>query len=210
MVADSAVVFMSETDSVADTLVAQDCYWYLDDGTSEDFLNTMLKWTLKIRPRLDPDSTQYDVWPVQTSDTSATYYRMTRPDSIGRALAVLGESSVDDGRREKPNPEADAAGLVNVVPAESYLTLRSRNPVQTQALLELGVARGSQGTYQIEVFGVTGRRVAIVANEPLTPGTYRYAWSGADVSGTRVASGIYFIRVQGPGVRKTQKVTLLR
>jgi hypothetical protein len=56
----------------------------------------------------------------------------------------------------------------------------------------------------VEVFDVRGRRTARLLDGALTPGTYRVAWDA------RVASGIYFARMEGAAKVQTRKVVVLR
>jgi hypothetical protein len=39
---------------------------------------------------------------------------------------------------------------------------------------------------------------------------YRLEWNGKDGSGRKVAAGIYFVRVTGPGFCESKKIILLR
>ncbi|MGQ0723063.1 MAG: FlgD immunoglobulin-like domain containing protein [Candidatus Eiseniibacteriota bacterium] len=200
LVADSMAVFMRENDTAVDTLKAEENYWYLDANGSEVFLNTLQEWSFKIRPRLDPDSTEYDVWPVKTSDSPATYFRMSSPPSVGRVMAsALG--------LYKEAGEPSEAGSA---PLSTFLSPPLENPIRTATEVVLGVASENQGLYKVEVFDVAGRRVATLLRETLHAGTYRIPWNGTNSSGERVTAGTYFMRAEGPGFLKTQKVTLVR
>ncbi len=57
-----------------------------------------------------------------------------------------------------------------------------------------------EGTYRLEIYDATGRRVGSLYRGRLTPGLHRFTWQPP------VASGVYFLRLSGsPGVR-VQKV----
>ena len=82
------------------------------------------------------------------------------------------------------------------------------NPFNSQTvipwfLLEAGSAR-------LEVFALTGQRVAVLHAGPQQAGFHRYRWDGCDARGRALASGVYVYRlVTAEGVQ-TRKLTLLR
>jgi hypothetical protein len=86
---------------------------------------------------------------------------------------------------EGPEP---AAPLVN--------TLRQNvpNPFRSSTVISYTVGRPSPVT--LGVYDVTGRSVASLANHPHTPGIYHFNWNGRDAVGRRVASGVYFYRLE--------------
>jgi hypothetical protein len=63
---------------------------------------------------------------------------------------------------------------------------------------------------RVEVFDVTGRRVRRLVDGFVTPGTYRVSWTGSDERGSRVAAGVYFLRMTSGDYTKVQKVVRLR
>lgn len=62
----------------------------------------------------------------------------------------------------------------------------------------------------VEIYDVTGRSVATLADGPLPSGTTRLVWDGRDGRGVEVASGIYFCRAQVGSWTGSTKVILLR
>ncbi|MFN8546429.1 MAG: FG-GAP-like repeat-containing protein [Candidatus Eisenbacteria bacterium] len=69
--------------------------------------------------------------------------------------------------------------------------------------VRLRFAQASAGPVRLEVFDVTGRRVAIVADRWMSAGEQTLAWGGSDGSGRRVASGVYLLRLEAEGVVRT-------
>ena len=66
------------------------------------------------------------------------------------------------------------------------------------------------GPARLEVFALTGQRVAVMHEGPRKAGFHRLRWDGRDARGRPLASGVYFYRlVTGEGVN-TRKLTLLR
>lgn len=62
----------------------------------------------------------------------------------------------------------------------------------------------------IEVYNVAGQRVATLVDRRVPPGVYSVAWNGRSTRGNRVASGIYFIRMQAGTFVQTRKALLLK
>ena len=66
------------------------------------------------------------------------------------------------------------------------------------------------GPARLEVFALTGQRVAVLRGGPQKAGFHRLRWPGRDAQGRPLASGVYVYRlVTAEGV-KTRKLTLLR
>ncbi len=94
------------------------------------------------------------------------------------------------------------------LPAETQLQQNAPNPFNSETviswfLLEPGPAR-------LEVFGLTGQRVAVLHQGPLQAGFHRIHWDGRDDAGRPLASGVYLYRLVSAGGVLTRKLTLLR
>lgn len=79
------------------------------------------------------------------------------------------------------------------------------NPV-TQIAFEVPVA----GRVALKVFDVSGRHVRTLVDETKLPSRYVVAWDGTDGSGRRLASGLYFCRMEAGSFRETIRMTLLK
>ena len=94
------------------------------------------------------------------------------------------------------------------LPDSSQLQQNAPNPFNSETvisyfLLEPGPAR-------VEVFSLTGQRVAILHQGPQQAGYHRLRWNGRDDAGRPLASGMYLYRlVTAEGVL-TRKLILLR
>jgi len=62
----------------------------------------------------------------------------------------------------------------------------------------------------LRVYGVDGREVATLVDEPRDAGAYEILWDGTDDRGTDAASGVYFYVLDAGGLRLTQKMVLMR
>ena len=63
---------------------------------------------------------------------------------------------------------------------------------------------------RLEVFGLTGQRVAVLREGPQKAGLHRLRWDGRDDRGRPLASGVYLCRLATEDRVQTRKLTLLR
>jgi len=63
---------------------------------------------------------------------------------------------------------------------------------------------------RLEVYDVRGRSIATLVNEYVYPGEHEVIWHGSDGSGSPVASGLYFCRLDFDGVAQVQEMSLLK
>ncbi len=83
------------------------------------------------------------------------------------------------------------------------------NPFRDVLRLRLGIPVEA-GTVRLGVFDVGGRMVARLHEGPWAPGAHEVRWDGRDGAGRRVASGVYFVRLETRADRWTSKVLHLR
>lgn len=82
------------------------------------------------------------------------------------------------------------------------------NPFQSEAAIEFTVAKPA--AVKLNVYDVTGRRVAVLVNDIRLPGRHRVIWSGQDDFGRRVASGVYFARLEVGSWTGTRRMLRVR
>jgi uncharacterized delta-60 repeat protein len=68
------------------------------------------------------------------------------------------------------------------------------NPASGRTLFDFELP--SSGTTRVSVYDLAGRRVRVLANEPLAAGRHELAWDTNDSHGRPVAAGIYLARVE--------------
>jgi hypothetical protein len=81
-------------------------------------------------------------------------------------------------------------------------------PVGAEARLAIEIAR--EGPIRLSVYDVRGRRVALLQEGPAQPGRYEILWSASDTRGRRMASGIYFVRLEAPDTTLVRRIVLVR
>ena len=62
----------------------------------------------------------------------------------------------------------------------------------------------------IEVFNITGQRVATIVDDFMATGAYTVNWNGSDQNGYEVASGIYLYRLTAGTYSETKKMVLMK
>lgn len=62
----------------------------------------------------------------------------------------------------------------------------------------------------VEVFDISGTRVALLEDGLRDVGSHRITWDGSDSEGRAVASGSYFVRLQTAEGAQARKVLLVR
>jgi PKD repeat protein/glucose/arabinose dehydrogenase len=92
---------------------------------------------------------------------------------------------------------------------ESGLRFVAPNPSRGASSIVFGVPRDG-ARIRVDLYSVSGQRVAVLAQGRYTAGLHVANWSGKDASGAAAAAGIYFVVVDVDDVRTTRKLTLLR
>jgi hypothetical protein len=82
------------------------------------------------------------------------------------------------------------------------------NPLAAGSALRFALQR--EDHVVLEVFDLSGRRVAIQELGLLGAGEHQVPWAGRDAAGSPVARGVYFARLKGTGWAVDQKITVLR
>ena len=94
--------------------------------------------------------------------------------------------------------------MVNEAPIATGIDWVRPNPFTVSTALSFSLA--GAGHVKVEVFDVTGQRVAQVMNRMLPPGRHDARWDGRASNGRSVANGIYYLRVESAGLNGTRKI----
>ncbi len=78
------------------------------------------------------------------------------------------------------------------------------NPVTSRALVGFDVPKTSR--VRITVYDIEGRAADTIANATFEPGRYCLDWN----AGTRLAPGVYFVKMDAPTFQQTRKVVIIR
>jgi hypothetical protein len=99
-----------------------------------------------------------------------------------------------------PDPQID-------VPRVTVLHQNVPNPFNPTTTIRFDLAQA--GRVELRVFDVAGRLVRTLASGVHEPGRHTMVWNGLDTGGRRVASGVYFYRLDAPEFVATRKLVLL-
>jgi hypothetical protein len=113
-----------------------------------------------------------------------------------RIVIAVGTSATDTPQVEAP-------------PTAFALAAPRPNPFGTETSLRFDVPAGG-GPASVVIYDVNGRKVATLADGEQPAGRHTLTWKGTDTQGTRVAAGVYFVRLESPTVHETRKITRLR
>ncbi len=143
---------------------------------------------LNVTPRMDGD--QYVAVDGSVADGQTYFYRLQATNSRGVAT-TLGQIS----------------GTAGQPITQFALTRISPNPAKELVQIDFSVPRTAN--VRISVLDVQGRELAKLADGNHLPGRYSVLWSG-QLNGQRAPQGLYFVRMQAPGVQSTRRVAIAR
>jgi len=93
-------------------------------------------------------------------------------------------------------------------PHETRLYPPAPNPLRGATTIRFDLA--SRADARLDVFDLSGRRVATLASGSLEAGAYTFRWDGRE-AGAAVGAGLYFVRLSGPGLAaRTARLAVVR
>ena len=104
--------------------------------------------------------------------------------------------------------DAFGSGKPTALPDRTQLLQNAPNPFNSQTVLSYFLLEPS--LTRLEVFALSGQRVAVLHQGPQQAGYHRLHWDGRDAAGHSVASGAYLYRLVTDEVVLTRKLILLR
>jgi hypothetical protein len=94
------------------------------------------------------------------------------------------------------------------VPQATFLSQNYPNPFNPVTRIEFGLREPAQ--VSLRIYDAAGRLLRVVCEERFSAGRYARIWDGRDANGRRVASGVYFYRLNAGSFTRTRKMVLLR
>jgi glucose/arabinose dehydrogenase len=102
----------------------------------------------------------------------------------------------------------DLSGEDPPVPESFILGPNYPNPFSEETSIAFTVKERS--SFSIGIYDVAGRFVTTLLDADRPAGTYSEKWNGRNMRGDRMASGVYFYRLNGGTISLTKKMILLR
>jgi hypothetical protein len=112
-------------------------------------------------------------------------------------LVVHLEAYVQDGSGA---PEAEV----------SALALSPGRPNPFAGSTSFALALPYPASARVDIYHISGRRIATLQSGPLSAGEHVLTWDGRDATGAPVASGIYFCRAVVGDWQEARKLVVLR
>jgi len=126
-----------------------------------------------------------------TDGSPGSRYRLTGINGLGQQF-VIGETALAIAAPLSAGPLPYRGGELNV------------------RFATLGGLGGGSGPASVSLYDVSGRLVRTLARGDFTAGTHDVIWDGRDGLGRPVATGVFFLRVDAAGNRRTEKITVIR
>jgi len=131
----------------------------------------------------------------QASDAASIFFRRVH---AGHASAGALSSPSPDVTRPQSSAQPIGDGFVRLL-----------DPSQASTRLRFGLSQRTQ--VSLAIYDITGRRVRTLLNSTaMDAGEHEIAWDGRADSGTRVANGLYFFRIELPGQVVSRRAVLFR
>jgi len=131
-------------------------------------------------------------WKTYNHDSMVFEDTGLRTDQIGR-FAYLSFS----------NKEGDSP-----VPLITQLDQNYPNPFNPETNISFVLANDMQA--KLDIYNIRGQKITTLFSGEMTKGKHTLQWNGVDAQGRKVASGIYFSRLQTPEGSFSQKMMLMK
>jgi len=102
---------------------------------------------------------------------------------------------------------SEVAGT-ELLPGEFSLAQNAPNPFNPQTRIDYDIPKATN--VRLEIYNVLGQHVKTLVDEFQEPGSKSVIWDGRDNSGSTVASGIYFYRMDAGEFSLTRKMMMLK
>jgi hypothetical protein len=103
----------------------------------------------------------------------------------------------------------ELTGLDDQFPLVTKVDQNYPNPFNPETRIAFSIANKEQFA-KLEIFNIKGQKVKTLVNEELEVGKYSVIWKGNDISGRKVASGVYFYKFDTDDYHNIKKMLLLK
>ena len=167
----------------------------VSDGTAE--MNVLREGLNTFSPvpgdSIYPGMTILKVGDKFTKLRGIVYYSFNRYKIVPRTNADFG-TYISVGVNDQVNGN---------IPSEYSLSNNYPNPFNPKTIIEYSVPK--EGLVTLKVYNIIGQEVATLKNEIQKPGSYR-----VNFDGSKLASGVYFYRLQASNFNQIKKMMLIK
>lgn len=96
----------------------------------------------------------------------------------------------------------------NLYPEGFVLHQNYPNPFNPSTKIQFSIS--DFGFVSLKVYDILGNEIAVLVNDYLSPGEYKFEFNVAQVSRPEITSGVYFYQLSAGAFTKTKKMILLR
>ena len=121
---------------------------------------------------------------------------------------TLKSAQVADPAANSITPVLGSVVTNDNLPSEYGLCQNFPNPFNPRTSISFALPKATQT--RLEIFNLLGQRVVTLIDTRLEAGRHAVDWEGCDGSGTSVASGVYFYRLETPQFTASKKMLLLK
>jgi hypothetical protein len=98
--------------------------------------------------------------------------------------------------------------VATILPEDFELHQNFPNPFNPETSIRFGLPAA---TYvSLTVYNTLGQQVSVLADAPYPAGRHTIVWDGRNCSGVKVASGVYFYRLEAGSFNETKKMLLVK
>jgi Zn-dependent metalloprotease len=137
--------------------------------------------------------------------TNNMRFRYIARDVLGASLV---EAAIDDFKIEVVPTTQGIENPEPVLPRELVMEQNTPNPFNPST--EIHFSLPIQMAMSLKIYDVEGRMIRTLTEGTMTAGEHVATWDGRDGSGTSVASGIYYYRLDSPQYGATRKMVLMK
>ncbi len=141
---------------------------------------------------------------IDLADTNLYWYYVSALFSEGNLTAESFGSTAGSGKA------LTITGLNDDItaPKKFFLSQNYPNPFNPSTTISYGLAVDSE--VRIVVFNIMGQKVKNLVDQRQAAGYKQVVWDGKDESGRKVATGLYFYKIETANFTKTNKMLLLK
>jgi len=141
-------------------------------------------------------------------------YNIQPNDSVEVALVIAVGVSLSEVQffvnlgAERYFGYTDIENQANVLPADFQLGQNYPNPFNPSTSISFQINRATHA--RLSVINILGQEVAVIFDEYTQSGNHTVRWDGVDNNNSKVASGIYFYRLETDSLVDTKKMLMLK
>ncbi|MCJ7496637.1 MAG: T9SS type A sorting domain-containing protein, partial [candidate division Zixibacteria bacterium] len=147
----------------------------------------------------------------------STFVRYIFTDSTDNTLSsahgqeLIGQNDIEykDGYVLIQCPDDVTEGDENISAIPKTYELSQNYPNPFNPVTEISFALPQESEVNLIIYNIKGQIVNKLVNERLKAGRYKVRWEGKDSAGNRVASGIYFYRINAGKYSETKKMIMV-